>query len=336
VRALYGLTLCHYNRAHLAIAHATGSEFLALAERGGDPTALLKAHETLGYVSFALGRPTAARSHLEAAARLAKTLQQRTGRGSPLNPTTLVYLSWALLILGYREQAAQRCREGLNLAARSPDPFATAMGIGNAANFYTLCRDSASARREAESVIALARATDIPIWLTIGELHRGWALTEEGQLDTGLAAMRRASLDLGFDLQLPQSLAMLAETCRKARRTEEGLTLLAQTLEVVESTGERSLEAELHRLKGDLFLQRGADSEIEAKRCFCQAVTVARSQSARLWELRAATSLARLWRDLGQSSEGRSVLVPVYDWFTEGAETADLRDAKALLDELGR
>ena len=173
-QALHGLALCHYNRADLGVAHATGSEFLALAERAGDPDALRKAHQTLGYISFALGHLAAARSHLEKAAALAHTLRHEVDPDpQPMDrqvPSTLVYLAWSLFILGYPDQASRCCRRGLDLAARSPDPFAAAMAIGNAATFYQLRRDAASARREAERLIALARAKGIPFWISVGDV----------------------------------------------------------------------------------------------------------------------------------------------------------------------
>ena len=172
-QALHGLALCHYNRADLAVAHATGLEFLALAERAGDPEALAKAHQTLGYVSFALGRPDTPREHTWRRPQHSPPLRH----GSDLNPqsmdrhipSTLVYLAWSLLILGYPDQASLSCRRGLDLADRSSDPFAAAMAIGNAATFHQLRRDAVSARREAEKLVALARAKGIPFWLMVGE-----------------------------------------------------------------------------------------------------------------------------------------------------------------------
>ena len=329
-QALNGLALCHYNRADLAVAHATGSEFLALAERAGDPEVLRQANETLGYVSFALGHLTAARSHLEQATAPAHTLRQRS---DPDLPSALVYLAWSLFILGYPDQASLRCRHGLALAARSPDPFAAAMTIGNAATFYQLCRDAASARHEADRLIALARARGIPFWISLGEFLRGWALSKEGQAEAGLTVMRRALAGMqscGYLIQVPQWLVLLAQACARAGRTEEGLALLSKAQETVERTVERSQEAELHRVRAELLLAHGG-AETEAEQSLGRALAVARAQDARLWELRAARSLARLRREQGRRAEARDLLAPVYGWFTEGFGTPDLIEAKQLL-----
>ena len=338
-QALHGLALCYYNRADLGIAHVAGSEFLALAERAGDAEALLRAHQTLGYVSFALGRPAAARSHLEKATELAHTPRHEIDPElQPMDrhvPSTLVYLAWSLLILGYPDQASRCCHRGLDLAARSPDPFAAAIAIGNAATFYQLRRDAVSARREAERLIALARAKGIPLWLTVGERIWGWALSVEGQPDAGLAMLRRVPKQFGgHRLQVPHDLAMQAEACGKVGQTDEGLALLNEALEAVERTGERSLEAELHRMRAELLLAQDAGGETEAEQSLGRALAVACAQDARLWELRAASSLARLRREQGRRAEARDLLAPVYGWFTEGFGTPDLIGAKELLATL--
>ena len=340
-QALNGLALCHYNRADLAVAHATGSELLVLAERAGDPDALRKANEMLGYISFALGHLTAARSHMEKVAALAHTLGNEADPDpQPVDrqlPATILYLAFSLLILGYPDQASQCCHRGLALAARSPDPFAAAMAMGNAAAFYQLRRDAVSARREAERLIALARARGISYWISVGDFSRGWALSEEGQTEAGLAAMRRAvaeSRSTGYLIDMPRDLELLAQACGKAGQIDEGLALLSEAQQDVERTGERSHEAELHRTRAELLLARDAGRETEAEQSLHRALAVARAQEARLWELRAARSLARLRREQGRRAEARDLLAPVYGWFTEGFGTPDLIEAKELLAAL--
>lgn len=340
-QALHGLALCHYNRADLVVAHATGSEFLALAERAGDPEAVRKANETLGYISFALARLTAARSHLEKAAAPARTLLREAGPDPrPMDrqlPSTLVYLAWSLCILGYPDQASLSCRHGLALAARSPDPFAATMAIGNAATFHQLRRDVAAARHEADRLIALARARGIPYWTSLGDFLRGWALSEDGQAEAGLAVMRQAVAGMrlgGHLIQVPHELVLQAQACARAGRTDEGLALLGEAQEAVERTGERSQEAELHRTRAELLLAGDASREVEAEQSLGRALAVARAQEARLWELRAAGSLARLRREQGRRAEARDLLAPVYGWFTEGFGTPDLIEARELLAAL--
>jgi predicted ATPase len=165
----------------------------------------------------------------------------------------------------------------------------------------------------------------------------GWAMVDRGEktagivrLEAGLAAFQTT----GAKLQSSWWLALRAEAYRKIGQVEEGLTVLVEALTAVKNTGEHFYEAELHRLKGQLLLQQSPDNQTEAETCFHQALSVARSQQAKSWELRAATSLAKLWREQGKTKEASDLLEPVYGWFTEGFDTADLIDAKALLDEL--
>lgn len=338
-KALHGLALCHYNRAELTVAWATGSEFLALAEQGKDPDVLRQANQTLGYISFALGHFEAARLHLQQTEVPANLVRHGADRDAPPmdrhTTGTLLYQASTLLILGYPDQALLRCHQGLDLAARSSDPFAAALAMGNAATFHQLRRDAVSARREAERLIVLARAKGIPLWLKVGERVCAWALALEGHPDAGLAMWRELPREFGdHRLQIPLDLAMQAEVCGNAAKIDEGLKLLTEAQEAMERTGERSHEAELHRIRGELLLAQGAGSETEAEQSLSRALAVARAQHARLWELRAATSLARLRREQDRSREARDLLAPMYGWFTEGFMTPDLIGAKELLASL--
>jgi predicted ATPase len=166
---------------------------------------------------------------------------------------------------------------------------------------------------------------------------QGWVLVEHGQGEAGLVQIRQglsAYRTTGAGHDLPKILALLAGAYGKAGQVEEGLGVLVEALDLVDTTGEGYYEAEIHRLKGALLLQRSADNHPEAEACFHKAISIAQNQSAKSWELRAATSLARLWRQQGKREEARQVLGDVYNWFTEGFDTADLQDAKMLLDAL--
>ena len=156
---------------------------------------------------------------------------------------------------------------------------------------------------------------------------------EEGiaQMRQGLAAWRAT----GAQVLRPYGLALLAEASAQVGQIEKGLTLLAEAMTVANDTGERRWDAELHRLKGELLLAHTRESDLEAESCFGQALDIARRQEAKSWELRAAMSLSRLWQRQGKSVAARQLLTPIYGWFTEGFDTADLQEAKALLDELG-
>ncbi len=174
----------------------------------------------------------------------------------------------------------------------------------------------------------------------------GWALAEQGQVAEGIEQMRQglvANRRQGLELFRPSFLTLLAEAYRKAGQTEEGLNTLAEALETVDKTGERWYEAELYRIKGELLLAREGDNQkakgekeavSEAETCFSKAMDIARSQSAKSLELRAVRSLSRLWQKQGKKDEARKLLQEIYCWFTEGFDTADLKEAKALLEEL--
>ena len=158
-----------------------------------------------------------------------------------------------------------------------------------------------------------------------------------GQEEEGLTQMRQgltARRATGAELNVPYYLTLLAEGYGILKQVEAGLGALKEAVEVIERTGQRWYEAELYHLKGELLLQQSPDNATEAETCFHQAISIAQNQSAKSWELRAATSLARLWQSQGKREEARKVLEPVYSWFTEGFDTAELIDAKALLDEL--
>jgi predicted ATPase len=167
--------------------------------------------------------------------------------------------------------------------------------------------------------------------------RQGLLLAQQGQLQAGIAHMQQgwaAYRATGANVRQPMYLAPLAEAYGQAGQVDEGLQVLAEALVYVEQAGERWWEAELHRLKGELLLIQSSDNRAEAASCFQQALTLARHQQAKSWELRAATSLARLWRQQGKHADAYELLAPVYGWFTEGFDTADLQDARALLAEL--
>ena len=172
----------------------------------------------------------------------------------------------------------------------------------------------------------------------VGNDPGGWALAEQGQIEAGLAQMRQglaAWRATGTELR-PYFLGLLAEAYRKGEQAVAGLGAIDEALALVQQHQETFCEAELYRLKGELLLSLAAGHAAEAEACFHQALDIARRQQAKSWELRAATSLARLWQQQGKRAEAQALLAPVYDWFTEGFDTADLQEAKALLEELGR
>jgi predicted ATPase len=206
-----------------------------------------------------------------------------------------------------------------------------------AAFIHGLRKEWPMAAEHAEATVALSAEQGFSDWLLMGPLLRGQALAEQGKTDEGIAQMRdslAAVPSIGFEINRPYGLAVLAAAYGKAGRTDDALASMADALALVESRDERAWEAELYRLKGALLLESAGSSEAEA--CFRRAIEIAHRQSAKSLELRATTSLARLLAKQGRQDEARRMLGEIYGWFTEGFETADLKDTKALLDELSR
>ena len=215
--------------------------------------------------------------------------------------------------------------------------------IGYALLGAALCRHL---RREvrftqecAEAAISLATDQGFPYWMAIGALVRGWALAHQGQAQEGITHITQgltAWRVTGAEILRPWFLSLLAEAHGTMGQPEAGLTVLAEALTLTDTTGERWYKPELYRLKGVLLLQQHSDNQAEAENCFHHSLEIARNQQAKSLELRAATSMARLWQQQGKRQEAHDLLAPIYGWFTEGFDTADLIEAKALLDELER
>ena len=190
--------------------------------------------------------------------------------------------------------------------------------------------------------MTLATEQGFPFWLALGAILRGWALAEQGQGEEGIAQIRQglaAWQATGAKAVRPYYFALLAEACGQEGQTEEGLTLLAEALDLVHETEEQFWEAELYRLKGELSLKSkvpGAKSQVEneAEACFLKAIEIARRQQAKSLELRAVMSLSRLWQQQGKREKARKLLAEIYGWFTEGFDTKDLQEAKGLLEKL--
>jgi predicted ATPase len=253
----------------------------------------------------------------------------------------LSYAAWTLWQLGYPDQALTKSQEAVALAKGLSRPFSLALALGFAAWFHSFRRAEQLAREQAEAVITLSTEQGFPYWLANGTMVRGGALTEQGEVEEGIAQIQKglaAFRSIGAEVGRIWSLAMLAEAHGKVGQVGEGLAVLAEALDLVDKTGERVKEAELYRLKGELTLQaqiQGPTSKVaeEAETCFLKAIEVARHQQAKSLELRAVMSLSRLWQQQGKKDEACNLLTKIYGWFTEGFDTKDLQEAKALLDE---
>jgi predicted ATPase len=248
-------------------------------------------------------------------------------------------LSWAALALwlcGYPDQALAQGHAALALAREVSHPFSLAFSLFFNAKLHQLRHEAQATHVLAEEVLTLATEGGFPFLMAYGTVWKGWALAAQGQSQTGIAHMQRRRADFQATLFQTVYLALLAETYGSLGQTGEGLILVDEALVVVHESSERFYEAELYRLQGALlFAQQGAtDNRKEAEACFLQALALARHQQAKSWELRTATSLARLWQSQNKRQEAYDLLAPVYNWFTEGFDTADLQDAQALLNAL--
>lgn len=245
--------------------------------------------------------------------------------------------------MGYPEQALEQSREAITLAQELSHPFSLVFAQGLSALLHTLRLDSLAAKELAEACIRLSTEHGFAYWLSTVLCFYGWALTMQGQIEEGLEQMSAGATKYqatGSEMGRPTQLAMLAVGYGKAGDFEKGLNLLQEAFTVVQRNEERFYEAEIQRLKGDLLLKLdGNESEMvhnnrEAEICFKQAIKIAQRQDAKMWELRSTVSLARLWQQQGRHEESRQMLAEIFDWFTEGFDTPDLRDAIILLDEL--
>ena len=250
---------------------------------------------------------------------------------------TTNYTAWILWKLGYPDQALRRSQEMRTYAQALPHAFTLARSLFYAAVLYRFRREGATAQEHAEAALAIMTEQGFVHNLGFATINRGWALAAQGQREEGLAQMQQglaATQATGSRIALSEFLALLAEVYGQSGQAEAGLRLLAEALAHVEHTGERFYEAEVYRIKGELLLQQAVPDAPQAEACFQQALVVARRQQAKSWELRAAMSLSRLWQQQGKRTAARELLAPIYRWFTEGFDTADLQEAKALLEAL--
>jgi predicted ATPase len=332
------LAIFHYVRTEHGKALELAEEALSLAERTQDPLHVALGHRYLGAILLCLGEFTAARTHFAHMISFYEPERHHRAlvslRGSDAGTSALAYDACCLWCLGYPEQALNRSQKALAVARALDHPFSLADVLCYAGGYLgELRRDGQALMGYAEELKSLAQKT--PPWSMAGTYFQGEALLLLGRAHEGLVQIREGMdmyESMGVRYFLPGRMLFLAEAQAKVGQPKQGLDTLDQALTVVEETGERYWESELHRLRAELLLMQGDEAEAEAS-CH-KAIEVARRQSARSWELRATTSLARLWQARGKIGKAREMLAATYDWFTEGFDTPDLREAKALLEEL--
>jgi len=337
---LWGLWRFYQSRGVLPTARDLGEQLMRLAERMADPIRLLEAHGALGQTLFQLGAYVAALQHLEQGIALIDSRAQRALVLRHGDAPGVVFLSFAALTLwclGYPAQAVQRSQEALALAQTLDHPFSLAAAQHYAAFLHHHRHEALAVQTLAGTLLKLATAQGFPLYVGYGTYWRGWACTMQGEGEASLMHMRQgltAILATGQTLARPFCLVLLAEVAVQVGQREEGLRLVAEALAAFEKSGRGDLLAEAYRLQGVLLLHQAVADAVHAEACFQQALIIARRQQAKSWELRVATSLSRLWQQQGKRAAARDLLAPIYDWFTEGFETADLREAKGLLEAL--
>jgi predicted ATPase/DNA-binding winged helix-turn-helix (wHTH) protein len=339
---LCGLWNYFVSRADLRRAQLLAWRLITFLSQPPASECLLPAHNVIGQTHLFKGEPARALSHIangmaEHDLRTHRHLADQYGE----DPAVVchMYAAWVHWLLGRPDHARWWIETGLELARRLAQPFGVAQMLWIGLLVEQGRGDPAGVQAQARDLIALCQREDIGFWLGGGRVLHGWALAELGQPAAGLAAIQEGLTDWeasGTVLIKPYYLALQAEALVRGGAVDDALEVVAEALATVQRTGERWYEAELFRLRGELRWRRGAAETATVEADWQRARTLARRQQARALELRAAASLARLWRDRGRRRDAHALLAPVYERFIEGFVTADLQSARALLDELAR
>ena len=355
--ALVGLTGTHMVRGEMRAAKEMAEQVLRLAERTLDPHQLLWANAGMAQISFHRGDLAPARERNKTAIALYDRERDapRKYMGIDVGVANLSYGGWTLWHLGYADQALNLSHEARELAEALSHPDSIAFALGYECHLRHLRGEIEVVRELAERQIRLCTEYGLATFLQGANLYFGWAMASQGYGAQGIVRLQKAitaQRASGFGMFYPTNLAALAMACSAANRFDEGLSALTKAEAIAEEHEEYYHVADIYRLRGELLLKRRAersgakqtgpreasetnDSVVaEAQGCFEHAIEVAREQSAKSFELRATTSLARLLAEQRDRDKARTMLSEVYNWFTEGFDTADLKDAKALLDEL--
>ena len=335
---LWGLWTFYTVRAELNTACEIAADLLRLAERLHEPHLTMRGHLALQISYLHLGNFVLAMDHFEKTLVLYEP-ERRRDDAFDYSPNSGVemrcHAAWTLWFLGQPDQALRRIEEALNLAGKLSEPHGLVHAFYFAAILHHLRREERLAQERAESAIAVSNEHGLIMWHAFATIARGRALIEQGvheeeavhQIRQGLAAFEAT----GTEVARPHLLALLGEALGKAGKANEGCRVLDEALHLARQTGEGCYLSELYRIKGELLLSQAKPNATHVEDCFNQAIEIARQQQARSWELRSAMSIARLYQRQARRDEARNVLSDVYNRFSEGFDTADLRDAKALL-----
>ena len=337
---LFGFWVTNYVAFNGDVMRELAAQFLALAKKQGATGPLITGHGLTGTSLLCTGAIAQGRTHFDRAIPLYDPAEHRpfaTRFGQDLRVTQLAYRSLALWMLGYPDAALADANDALK-DAREINQAATLMFMLLHASFtHTQCGHYAAANAEAAEAVALADEKGALFWKPAGIVQQGCVLVLTGQasnavhmITSGITAWRST----GTTLWMPLHMSYLASAYAELGKFDDAWRCIGEALTAVDTTKEKWCEADIHRTAGQIALRSPERDASKAQKHFERALDVARAQQAKSWELRAAMSLARLWRDQGKVQQARELLAPVYGWFTEGFDTRDLKEAKALLDEL--
>jgi predicted ATPase len=337
---LYGLWSIHIVKSKHRKAWELGKEFLDRARRQGDP-AVLVGHRLVGSPLFGLGELTQAREHFQKCVSAYAPAQHRSLTwlyGQDPGMVGHVWLGWTLWLLGYPERALVHSHTSLHLSQDVSHAHSQAYALFTTAVHHQFRRESQRVHDLAKAAMELSAEQKLAYWLGMAMCPDGWAIAQQGHATEGIDMQRRgldAVRNTGVGFIVPYFLCLLAETYGKAGEAGAGLAVLTEALALIEENEERFWEAELYRLRGELLLKEGAACD-DVEQCFHQAIAIARRQDAKSLELRAAMSLSCLRQKQGRKEEAGQVLAEIFSWFTEGFDTADLKEARVLLEQYDR
>jgi predicted ATPase len=338
---MYRLSGYYLLRGDFEKALEIGEQMLGLARTAQDPDFALEAHCAMAHTLYYLGELVTAREHLRTAVTLYDPKKHQSHAfiyGQDPGVATLSYEARVLGYLGYLEQAGAKAEQALTLAKNLAHPHSLAIAWHNAAEVHRQRADVQKSLKCAERALELSHEHGFPLWLALAQIYRGWALARLGQHEEALAMIPRGIADYraaGHEMAIPRFLVLLAEAHGRAGQASEGLGVLDEALATVQRSGDRNAEAaELYRIRGELMLAVPGEQHDAAEASLRRAVVIARRQQAKSPELRATMSLARLLDKQGKRGEASVMLADMYGWFTEGFDTADLKEAKILLEQL--
>jgi predicted ATPase len=334
----WGQFFFHVNRCEFGVAQRLTEDLLSLSRQHNDIAGIVLGHTCSGRALMPIGRFASSRSHLEEALALYASISHRSllhQVGLDPEVVSQTNLGYVLFFLGFPDQALASIRAAIIGARKLAHPPSLALSLGFGAILLSLIGDDAIFAKRLDELAVVAAEHGFTVYRATGMVLRGWLTAKNGDVANGISLLRdglTAYRAIGQQAWIPYFICLQAAAYEITGQIEASMALVNEAFQIAVRTGERWFLSELNRQKGQLLLRQQRTET--AEELFCKALSIAREQDAKLWELRAAMSLARLRREQGRRTEARDLLAPVYGWFTEGFETADLKEAKALLQEL--